>query len=299
MSIITSILDCRPTIETAILEGLPTTALPGFVRLSEAMRYSVSARAKRIRPLLCIASYSLFELEWHSVLPLCCALEWIHTYSLIHDDLPAMDNDDYRRGVLTSHRRYDEVTAILSGDALNTYAFEWLAQELPKAFSPERCLPVISGLAHACGVLGMAGGQMLDMLAQHQVASLESVLNIHRAKTGALIEASVVLPAHLVGATSSVISALCEFGADLGLLFQVIDDILDETSTSAELGKTARKDASQAKLTVVRVMGLSDSERFAQTLQAQVMKRLEVLSQMGLDVVHLRELVVLVANRRY
>jgi len=239
--------------------------------LGEAMLYSFAA-GKRVRSLLAIAGYLLFDdadnrLEVGQILPLCCAIEMIHTYSLIHDDLPAMDNDDYRRGQLTNHKKFGEGVAILAGDALNTYAFEVLARELGAYFPSDRVLLAITHFAKALGTNGMAGGQVLDI--KREGKTCEDLEKMHHMKTGVLISASVSLPAMLLNRSAEDIAILNSFGEHLGILFQIVDDILDTTGTRESLGKTAHKDADQKKLTYLSLYGMEKSRQLAEERSAQ------------------------------
>jgi geranylgeranyl pyrophosphate synthase len=241
-------------------------------RLAEAMRYAILGGGKRVRPILCIAAFQAAGGE-EDVLPVAGALEMIHGYSLVHDDLPAMDDDDLRRGRPTCHKQYDEATAILVGDGLQTLAFSWLADaDLPE---PVR-LKLVAELAAASGPWGMVGGQMLDMEAEHGGAphTLDHLRTIHAHKTGALLTASVRMGAIAAGADTAALGALTEFGRAIGLAFQVADDVLDETADTATLGKTAGKDSAQGKLTYPALMGLDGARDFARRLQTEAIQRL-------------------------
>lgn len=244
-------------------------------QLEAAIRHSLLAPGKRVRPLLCIATHKLFTPlspgggawgEVASMLPAAAALELIHTYSLIHDDLPAMDNDDFRRGISTCHKAFDEATAILAGDALNTLAFQHLAEVLPQFFPAESCLQAINYLGKAAGEPGMVGGQILDIYSSDTQKDLAYLETLHLCKTGALIRASIVLPAILNQADAKTIEKLEHFGESIGLLFQVVDDILDVISDKDTLGKTPNKDAKQNKLTYVSLLGLDGAKKKAQLI---------------------------------
>src|ERR1700676_2726840 len=205
-----------------------------------AMRYSVFAGGKRIRPILCLESARIFEAEVSPALYPGCAIEFIHTYSLIHDDLPALDNDDLRRGKPTSHKKFGEAAAILAGDALLTLAFETIAGA---PVSPERCVAMVTEIATAAGTLrGMVGGQVADLEAEGKPVSPEMLEYIHRSKTAALIRASITSGALCAGAPADDVARLRRFGETIGWAFQVTDDILDVEESSAALGKTAGKD---------------------------------------------------------
>lgn len=234
-------------------------------RLIDAIRYVLLTPGKRIRPLLCIAVENAIS-NWSDIsLYIGATIEMIHCYSLVHDDLPAMDNDDVRRGKPSCHKAYDEATAILVGDILNTYAFEYLLKVLPSIISPEKAMAVTQKLARYCGVFGMAGGQYLDLMASaDDAASLNYVQNMHRLKTGALIEACFSLVALAVSDDADIMATLTLLGQHTGLLFQIVDDILDETESLANLGKSPGKDREQNKLTYVSLLGVPQAKVEAQ-----------------------------------
>ena len=247
----------RPTIEATLAEMLPPERqVP--LNLHKAMRYSVFAGGKRLRPAFCIAGYKAFRSDWESALPVAAAIELIHTYSLIHDDLPAMDDDDFRRGRPSCHREFGEATAILAGDSLLTLAFKSVA--LVSCFAPDRLLEVSRMLGDAAGsVHGMIAGQMLDLEAKDSMNDAQELEVIHCAKTGALIEASISIGAYLAGASADSMSIVSQYGRSVGLAFQIVDDILDETAPVATLGKTPGKDRKQGKATYPRVHGIENS----------------------------------------
>jgi geranylgeranyl diphosphate synthase type II len=229
-----------------------------------AMRYSVFAGGKRIRPILCMESARIFEAEVSPALYPGCAIEFIHTYSLIHDDLPALDNDDLRRGKPTSHKKFGEATAILAGDALLTLAFETIAVA---PVSAERRVAMVTEIATAAGtVKGMVGGQVADLEAEGKPVSPEMLEYIHRSKTAALIRASITSGALCAGAPADDVVRLRRFGETIGWAFQVTDDILDVEESSAALGKTAGKDIAQQKATYPAVYGLERSHQIAKEL---------------------------------
>jgi geranylgeranyl diphosphate synthase type II len=234
-------------------------------RLYESMRYSLLAGGKRLRPILCLASCELAGGSLTQALPTACALEMIHTMSLIHDDLPAMDNDDFRRGKPTNHKVFGEDMAILAGDALLAYAFQYIAEKT-QAVPPETILAVIARLGRAVAATGLVGGQVVDLDSEGKEITIETLEYIHAHKTGALLEVSVVSGAMLAGADESMINRLTIFARDIGLAFQIIDDILDITATSAELGKTAGKDVAAAKATYPSIWGLEVSRQKADAL---------------------------------
>lgn len=248
--------------------------------LKEAMLYSLTAKSKRVRPILVILNFLLFreESELETILPLAAAIEIIHTYSLIHDDLPSMDNDDYRRGQLTCHKKYTEATAILAGDTLNTFAFELISDSLVKYFPAEKVLNVITELAKALGLLGMAGGQMLDLNAELVERDEAYLTRIHNLKTGALLKVCFTLPGLLAGAKEAELEKLANLGETIGLLFQIKDDILDIVQEKNVLGKSAKKDLAQNKLTYVTLLGLDEASKKAETEDQKAKKILASLA---------------------
>ena len=233
--------------------------------IHEAMRYSIFAGGKRLRPALVIATGELFKADEKSLLPAACAVEMIHTYSLIHDDLPSMDNDDYRRGRLTNHKVYGEAIAVLAGDALLTQAFITLSQI--EGLASAQKLAVIHEVATAAGtVKALIGGQVLDIQSEGNPFDAELLDSIHRAKTGALIRCCVRIGAIIGGANSEQLALLTEYAEKSGLAFQVADDVLDATATSEELGKTAGKDAAVQKATYVALYGIEAARERAHLL---------------------------------
>ena len=234
----------------------------------ESMRYSLMAGGKRLRPILCLATCELMGGTVQMAMPTACALEMIHTMSLIHDDLPAMDNDDYRRGKLTNHKVYGEDIAILAGDGLLAYAFEFMAvqtQQVPA----DRLLQVVARLGRAVGAAGLVGGQAVDLECEGKPdVTLETLTFIHRHKTGALLEACVVCGAILAGASELDVQRLTRYAQNIGLAFQVIDDVLDITATQEELGKTAGKDLQAQKVTYPSLWGIEESVRQANQMIA-------------------------------
>jgi geranylgeranyl diphosphate synthase, type II len=244
-------------------------------KIYEAMRYSLMAGGKRLRPILCLATCELMGGTIDMAMPTACALEMIHTMSLIHDDLPAMDNDDYRRGKLTNHKIYGEDVAILAGDGLLAYAFEFIADRT-RQVAPERVLRVVTRLARAVGAAGLVGGQVMDLEAEGKPdVSLETLSFIHCHKTAALLEAAVVSGAMLVGVTDAELQRLSKYAQDIGLAFQIIDDVLDITATQEELGKTAGKDLKAQKATYPGFWGIEESKRQAEQLVTAAKAELE------------------------
>ncbi|BAZ43424.1 polyprenyl synthetase [Chondrocystis sp. NIES-4102] len=235
-------------------------------KIYEAMRYSLLAGGKRLRPILCLATCELMGGTIEMAMPTACSLEMIHTMSLIHDDLPAMDNDDFRRGKPTNHKVYGEDIAILAGDGLLAYAFEYVASQT-KNVSAENIIAVIACLGHTVGAGGLVGGQVLDLECEGKSdITAETLSFIHTHKTGALLEASVVTGAMLANASSEDIERLSQYAQNIGLAFQIIDDILDITATGEQLGKTAGKDLEAQKATYPSLWGLEKSQLKAQEL---------------------------------
>lgn len=281
-------------IDLALEDYLPAAdRLPAS--LHQAMRYSLSSGGKRIRPLLMIAACEAVGGEMESVLPTACAMEMIHTYSLIHDDLPAMDDDAYRRGRLTNHKVFGEATAILAGDALLTQAFILLAT----AASEERCsaadrLRALQIIASAAGSLGMVGGQVVDMESEGKTVELPIVEYIHTHKTGALILASLQAGAIIGQADSRALAALTRYGECAGLAFQIADDILDIVGEQTIIGKDVGSDVQLGKATYPAILGLAESRRRAQELRNLA---IEALSAFGDEAEPLRALVCFIIDR--
>ena len=269
-------------------------------RLGEAMRYAVLDGGKRLRPLLVLAAFEAVHNgagdAGEAALRAACAVELIHAYSLVHDDMPCMDNDVLRRGKPTVHVQFGEAQALLAGDALQAFAFELLTPE------DERILPAVQAtlcrqLARAAGSAGMAGGQAIDLASVGLALTQDQLRNMHRLKTGALLQASVMMGVACGVSTAAAQKALADYGAALGLAFQVVDDILDVVADSATLGKTAGKDAASDKPTYVSLLGLAPAQAHAQELLAQAH---EALAASGLaDTRALAALADMVVNRSY
>ncbi|MGO9642209.1 MAG: polyprenyl synthetase family protein [Candidatus Acidiferrales bacterium] len=263
--------DCQ-LVDRTLERLLPSEQTPP-PSIHKAMRYSVFAGGKRVRPILCLESARIFTAQLDPVLPVACSLEFIHTYSLIHDDLPALDNDDLRRGKPTSHKMFGEAIAILTGDALLTLAFEVLATA---PLDAARRAAILAEIARAAGTRnGMVGGQVADLEAESKKATPETLEYIHRSKTAALIRASIVSGAIAGGAADSDVERLRRFGENIGWAFQVVDDILDVEESSAALGKTAGKDQAQNKATYPALFGLERSHTFANELAAKALAEIE------------------------
>lgn len=262
--------------------------------LNESMYYSLIGGGKRIRPVLALASAEVAGGNPETILRAAAALELIHTYSLIHDDLPAMDNDDYRRGRLSNHKVFGEAQAILAGDALLTYAFELLADlDLGQ---PERELRVIREVAAAAGKDGMVRGQVLDIDGEGKALTLTEIEEIHKAKTGALLTVSARLGGILAGGTEEQISALTDYAQALGLAFQIKDDILDIVGDSETLGKPAGSDLRQGKSTYVSLLGLEGAEH---QLHAQIVQAQAALKPFGSKASFLNELARYIEERQH
>lgn len=242
----------RQLIDKTLLEKLDTIQIPET--LKQSMIYSVKAGGKRLRPILLLASYEVYGKKTAITLTTAAALEMIHTYSLIHDDLPAMDDDDYRRGMLTNHKAFDEATAILAGDALLTYSFELIAND--SQLTADQKVEILQVLTEASGPKGMVAGQILDMQAENQPVTLEELEQIHAHKTGELLRFAVYAGAFLGGASRTELMHLKEFSYYLGLIFQVQDDILDIMGDEAKLGKPVGSDESNQKSTYPKLLGL-------------------------------------------
>jgi geranylgeranyl diphosphate synthase type II len=282
----------RAGIEEALDRLLPKEeAHPASIH--KAMRYSVFAGGKRIRPILCLEAAAIFSENPVAAVSTGCALEFIHTYSLIHDDLPALDNDDFRRGKPTCHKVFGEAIAILAGDALLTLAFQTLAF-VP--VEPQRRLNILATIAQAAGTdRGMIGGQVADLEAEKKMPDVGTLEYIHRSKTAALIRASIVAGGMAGGATNEDVERLKCFGENIGWSFQVVDDILDVEESSAVLGKTAGKDQAQQKATYPALYGILQSRDIAADLAAKALSELDFY---GGRAARLRELAQFLVARR-
>lgn len=264
-------------------------------KIYEAMRYSLMAGGKRLRPILCLAACEMMGGTIDMAMATACAVEMIHTMSLIHDDLPAMDNDDYRRGKLTNHKVYGDDIAILAGDGLLAYAFEYVITHTHNV-PLERVTQVIARLGHATGATGLVGGQVLDLESEGKTdISLETLNFIHRHKTGALLEACVVCGGIIAGASSTEVQRLSRYSQNIGLAFQIIDDILDITQTDEQLGKTAGKDQQAQKVTYPSLWGLEESQQKAQELVEDACAELEPFGDKALP---LKELAYFITSRK-
>jgi geranylgeranyl diphosphate synthase type II len=277
----------------AALERLLPAADAQPASIHTAMRYSVFAGGKRIRPILCLETARIFSADITPALHPACALEFIHTYSLIHDDLPALDNDDLRRGKPTCHKKFGEALAILAGDALLTLAFETIGATPAPA---DRRVAMLSEISSAAGTVnGMVGGQVADLEAERKAVDPQMLEYIHRSKTAALIRASITAGAMCAGAGADDVARLRRFGETIGWAFQVTDDILDVEESSAALGKTAGKDMAQQKATYPSVYGLERSHQIANDL---VTKAIAEVSPFADRAARLREIAEFLVLRR-
>jgi geranylgeranyl diphosphate synthase type II len=264
----------RGLVNRALEAYLPKVRGPAF-RVTQTMHYSLFAGGKRLRPILCLAAAEAVGGDPGEVLPVACALEMIHTYSLIHDDLPAMDDDDLRRGQPTCHKQFDEATAILAGDGLLTEAFHTMAAATTYEGREAVLLEAIRLVADAAGYRGMVGGQMLDLLAEERRVSLKELETIHRHKTGALLTAAVRTGALMGGGSRAEVTLLTSYGEKFGLAFQVTDDLLDVEGEAAEMGKTPGMDEKHGKATYPAVLGLEATRKWAQSLVEEAINALE------------------------
>jgi farnesyl diphosphate synthase len=262
----------------AALQRLLIVPLGLEARVYDAMRYSALAPGKRLRPFLVLASANLFGVAVRCALQVAAAVEMVHAYSLVHDDLPAMDNSDLRRGRPTCHKQFDEATAVLAGDGLLTAAFEVLAHPDTHGDPAVRC-ELVSELATAAGAAGMVGGQMIDLIAEHQNLDIGAITRLQRMKTGALIAFSCEAGAILAKAPSELRTALRGYAHDLGLAFQIADDLLDVEGSAAETGKPVGADAAAGKATFVSILGVERARAQAELLASQAVAHLELFEQ--------------------
>ena len=285
----------RKTVDGHLLRFLDGSVCRMPERLREAMEYSLAAGGKRIRPVVLLSAGAAVGGDERELLPFACAIEYVHTYSLIHDDLPAMDDDDFRRGKPTSHKAFGEATAILAGDALLTEAFRVMGESPLAAKDPARALSAVTVLARAAGAEGMVGGQQLDLMAEGVRADSKDKEEIDGRKTSALLSAAARMGGILGGGRGQRIEDLAGYGRALGLLFQVTDDILDETGSFEEMGKGVAKDRARGKLTYPGAFGMEAALARAEALSTEA---LAALSRFGEEADALRDIVRLVAARR-
>ncbi|HZN50909.1 MAG TPA: farnesyl diphosphate synthase [Methylomirabilota bacterium] len=283
--------DKRVLVDAALERFLPGEDVePPTVH--RAMRYSVLAGGKRLRPILVIAGAEAVGAPPATVMPTACALEMIHTYSLIHDDLPAMDDDDYRRGRLTNHKVFGDAVAILAGDALLTLAFKLVADNAALVSDPRVVCDVVAAIAEASGTFGMVGGQVVDIESEGKAITPETLEYIHRHKTAALLRGSLWVGARLGGADAAALAAIDDAGQSLGLAFQIVDDILDVEGSLEALGKTAGSDARKQKATYPALHGLEVSRREARRLIEEAKSRLAVFGDRATPIRALADFVV-------
>lgn len=268
-------------------------AKKGISKVDDAMAYSLLAGGKRIRPVLLMATAEALGVKGYNYLPVACGLEMIHTYSLIHDDLPCMDDDDYRRGRLTNHKVFGEAMAVLAGDGLLTLAFEVMLEQ--KNVDPRVLIETVREMAMCAGNFGMVGGQGLDLENEGKSISAEELRKMHAGKTGALFIAAVRGGAHLAGANEQELLALTKFADLLGLAFQITDDILDVEGTTEDLGKSAGSDEKNHKSTYVSLYGLEAAKALAEKTVAEA---LECLEMFGENAEALREITRLMCSRK-
>ncbi|QEP44107.1 geranyl transferase [Ectothiorhodospiraceae bacterium BW-2] len=286
----------RQRLEQQLQQRLNGESRPPAPTLSAAMQYATLNGGKRIRGLLVYLTGELFQTPLPQLDPVAAAIEMVHAYSLIHDDLPAMDDDDIRRGRPACHIQFGEAVAILAGDALQTLAFSQLSGDQALQRQPDRALQLIATLAHASGEYGMVGGQMLDMEAEQRRVSLSQLQQIHHHKTGALIHAAIAMAATLSAATAQQRQRLADYSRAIGLAFQVRDDILDATADSDTLGKPVGSDAAAQKSTYPALLGLDAAYSELKALQQQAHQALQ-----GFDhhAAPLRDLADYIAQRPY
>lgn len=270
--------EAAEAINEAIEGLLPKEADGAEARVFEAMRYATLNGGKRLRPFLVLTSARMFSVAESCALRVGAAVELVHSYSLVHDDLPAMDNDDLRRGKPSCHVKFGEATAILAGDALLSLAFEVLVDPATHADPAVRC-ELASGLGAACGGRGMVGGQMIDLLSEHQTLDIGAITRMERLKTGQLISFSCQAGAIMDKAAEPVRHALRAYAHDLGLAFQIIDDLLDAEGEEAVVGKSVGKDAAAGKATFVSVLGVKQARAQAEMLAVQAVQHLDLFEE--------------------
>ncbi len=264
-----------------------------YGRLAEGIRYSLLAGGKRIRPVLALAAIEAVGGDEEVLLPLTLPLELIHTYSLVHDDLPAMDNDDLRRGRPTNHVVYGEASAILAGDALLTHAFTLLSDPVYDRVLPaSRRMEVVFELSHASGLSGMVGGQFLDIVSEGRHLTLQELENLHRHKTGALLRASVRIGGILAGASDEKIDALTRYGESVGIAFQIADDLHDVLGTAEELGKAAQKDAGKSKNTYPGLVGVDRARVLAEEKCKEAHAAVAIFGAKGEPLAHIASYII-------
>lgn len=281
----------KTQVESGLHRFLPDeTMVPSSVH--RAMRYSACDGGKRLRGVCCLMTHALFGGSPDDALPMACALEMIHAYSLIHDDLPCMDDDDLRRGKPTNHKVFGEAVALLAGNSLLTHAIETVLRHTPKTLDSKWIIKALEELVYASGTCGMLGGQVMDLEAEGEPINLEHLQEIHRRKTGALILASLRTGAILAGADETALETLTDYGESLGLVFQIVDDLLDVTGTTEQLGKPVGSDEKNAKATYPALCGIEASRRMADDELAKAIKALEGFGERANNLRQLAEYVV-------
>lgn len=263
--------------------------------IMEAMNYSLLAGGKRLRPLIMKETYKMFGGDNAEIEPFMAAIEMIHTYSLIHDDLPCMDNDDYRRGRKTNHVVFGEAIALLAGDSLLNYAFEVMTKASVGSENPAKCLKAISILAQKAGIYGMIGGQIIDVETEGTPIAMDTVMKIHRLKTAALIEAAMMMGAVMAGASDKEVKEVEQIANYVGLAFQIQDDVLDVTSTTEELGKPVLSDEKNEKTTYVSLVGVDQAKADVKKYSETAMDKLSMLDR---ECAFLAELFEMLINRK-
>ncbi len=286
--------DIADRMNAALDQLLPRVQGPE-ARLLEAMRYAALGAGKRLRPFLTLEAGAMFDADESALLRTAAAIECIHTYSLVHDDLPCMDDDDLRRGLPTLHRQFDEATAVLAGDGLLTHAFEILSDPATHRDPQMRCL-LIAGLARAAGAHGMVAGQMIDMAGATVAGDMAAVARMNRLKTGALIQFSVEAGALIGAAPDDARHALTRYATNVGTLFQMVDDLLDVEGAAAETGKAVDKDAAAGKINLVSLLGVEGARQQVRLLAAQAKEHLALF---GSRSKFLSEAVDFIVERRY
>lgn len=285
----------RVEVDRFLDQAAPPAAVPPTM-LHDGLRYSLMAGGKRVRPILTIAAAEAIGTTTPGLMPVACSLELIHTYSLIHDDLPSMDNDDFRRGKPTNHKVYGEAMAILAGDALLTMAFDMISRpDLMKGCDPVRQVRIIQELASGSGSMGMVGGQVFDIQAENQDIDLSTLQNIHKHKTGMLIRAAVRMGAIAAGASDRQLDDLTGYAEDIGLAFQIADDVLNVTGTRDELGKNPNTDAERGKKTYPTFFGVDGARKLADDCVTRAINR---LSSFGPPADPLREIARYITSRK-
>lgn len=290
LSLSTKVISFNSRQEETEVAGAPS----GEAKVMEAMRYSALGGGKRLRPFLTVQSAKLFGVNPDAAIMTAAAIEFVHVYSLIHDDLPAMDNDDFRRGKPSNHKQFGEAAAILAGDALLTYAFEVLANPKVHADAAVRC-ELIRSVARAAGVRGMVGGQMMDLDAEHKNMSADEVIRLQRLKTGEMFAVSCEAGAILGKSPEQLRARLQRYAHDIGLAFQITDDLLDVEGTRTETGKGVKKDLAAGKATLISVLGIERAREQANTLAAQALDHLSAFDNRADS---LRELAKFVVTRK-